>query len=175
MPDSGAVVTPNPYRSNATMAISKFLAGGVAPAAIFCRFALIRRAFAMHALHSPESLEKHLQCNDKPRPNTMIKPTFSSLFAKRFGAGWTCARCRTQGPRPILPRAPLSRRYGTTGPSSSSQPRPKPRRRAAVLLATAGGGATAMLLSVGDDVKSSYEAIERSGRVVSTLVLCVNE
>ncbi|KAL2196145.1 ABC1 family-domain-containing protein [Corynascus similis CBS 632.67] len=105
----------------------------------------------------------------------MIKPTFSSLFAKRFGASWTCARCRTQGPRPILPRAPLSRRYGTTGPSFSSQPRPKPRRRAAVLLATAGGGATAMLLSVGDDVKSSYEAIERSGRVVSTLVLCVND
>ncbi|KAL2145557.1 hypothetical protein VTI28DRAFT_6795 [Corynascus sepedonium] len=32
-----------------------------------------------------------------------------------------------------------------------------------------------MLLSVGDDVKSSYEAIERSGRVVSTLVLCVND
>jgi aarF domain-containing kinase len=32
-----------------------------------------------------------------------------------------------------------------------------------------------MLLSVGDDVKNSYGAMERTGRVASTLVLCINE
>jgi aarF domain-containing kinase len=32
-----------------------------------------------------------------------------------------------------------------------------------------------MLLAVGDDIKSTYEAIERTGRVASTLVLCINE
>jgi aarF domain-containing kinase len=104
----------------------------------------------------------------------MLKPTFSSLFPKRLGAGWTCARCRSQAPRPNYPRPALLRQYGTTGPSFTT-PKPKPRRRAAVLLATAGGGAAAMLLSVGDDVKNSYEAIERTGRVASTLVLCINE
>ncbi len=32
-----------------------------------------------------------------------------------------------------------------------------------------------MLLSVGDDVKHGYGAVERTGRVASTLVLCINE
>jgi aarF domain-containing kinase len=32
-----------------------------------------------------------------------------------------------------------------------------------------------MLLAVGDDIKNTYEAIERTGRVASTLVLCINE
>ncbi|KAK3296804.1 ABC1 family-domain-containing protein [Chaetomium fimeti] len=108
----------------------------------------------------------------------MLKPPFSSLFAKRLGAGWTCARCRSQVPRPTtgnFPRAPIPRRYGTAGPSFGTSPKPKSRRRTAVLLATAGGGAAAMMLSVGDDVKNTYEAMERSGRVASTLVLCIND
>ncbi|AEO57013.1 hypothetical protein MYCTH_2302690 [Thermothelomyces thermophilus ATCC 42464] len=108
----------------------------------------------------------------------MLKPTFSSLFAKRLGASWTCARCRTQAPRPKTSGAALPRRYGigtSTRPWLASQPRPKPRRRAAVLLAAAGGWAAAMLVSVGDDIMNSYEAIERSGRVASTLVLCIND
>jgi aarF domain-containing kinase len=104
----------------------------------------------------------------------MLKPTFLSLFAKPLGAGWTCARCRSQVPKPTLPRVPVPRRYGSTGPSLATS-KPKPRRRAAVLLATAGAGAAAMLLSVGDDVKNTYGAMERSGRVASTLVLCINE
>ncbi|KAL2157694.1 hypothetical protein VTH06DRAFT_5177 [Thermothelomyces fergusii] len=112
----------------------------------------------------------------------MLKPTFSSLIAKRLGPGWTCARCRTQSPRPNTSGAALPRRYGSSArPWSASQPgpkpKPKPRRRAAVLLATAtaGGGAAAMLVSVGDDIMNSYEAIERSGRVASALVLCIND
>ncbi len=44
-----------------------------------------------------------------------------------------------------------------------------------MVLASTGGGAAAMLLAVGDDVKSSYEAMERSGRVASALILCINE
>lgn len=108
----------------------------------------------------------------------MLKPTFSSLLAKRLPSpGWTCARCRSQLPRPnlSLSRAPIQRQYGSkTGPSFSA-PKPKPRRRTAVLLASAGGGAAAMLLAVGDDVKNGYGAAERTGRVAAALGLCVNE
>ncbi|KAL2258211.1 hypothetical protein VTK26DRAFT_8571 [Humicola hyalothermophila] len=32
-----------------------------------------------------------------------------------------------------------------------------------------------MLLSVGDDIKSGYGAVERTGRVAATLVLCIND
>ncbi len=107
----------------------------------------------------------------------MLKPTFSSLVAKGLSPGWTCARCRNQLPRPNLnlSRAPLPRQYGSKSGPSFTALKPKPRRRTAVLLATTGGGAAAMLLAVGDDVKNGYGAVERTGRVASTLALCVNE
>jgi aarF domain-containing kinase len=110
----------------------------------------------------------------------MLKPTFSSLVTKRlFAPGWTCARCRSsQLSRTSLfrLRAPLSRQYGSSSGPSLAAAKPKSRRRPAVLLATAaGGGAAAMLLSVGDDVRNGYDAIERTGRVAATLVLCINE
>jgi aarF domain-containing kinase len=110
----------------------------------------------------------------------MLKSSFTSLFAKPLaaGTGWTCARCRSQLPTPNyqFSAAAFSRQYGGTPRSFPRQkPKARPRRRAAVILAAAGGGAAAMLLSVGDDVKNTYEAMERSGRVVSALVLCVNE
>ncbi|KAK3307966.1 ABC1 family-domain-containing protein [Chaetomium strumarium] len=105
----------------------------------------------------------------------MMNPTFSSLVAKRLAPGWTCARCRSQLPKPSLVRTPLSRQYGSRAAPAFAVPKPQSRRRVAVLLATAGGGAAAMLLSVGDDVKNSYEAMERTGRVAATLVLCIND
>lgn len=140
------------------------------------RFFLPNQAYVRS---TPRDACPSLKCStrhshDLPRPRTMLKPTFSSLLPKRLGAGWTCAQCRSQFPRPSFPRTPLSRQYGSTGPSFTT-PKPKPRRRTAVLLATAGGGAAAMLLSVSDDVKNSYGALERTGRVASTLVLCINE
>ncbi|KAH6627089.1 ABC1 family-domain-containing protein [Chaetomium sp. MPI-SDFR-AT-0129] len=132
----------------------------------------------------------------------MLKPSFPpSLIARRLlgtrgspgvGTGlgnWTCARCRGTGsgsssngsrifrPNPSRPPPPV-RQYGTARPSFTSHTPPKGRSRrriTAALLATAGGGATAMLVSVGDDVKNSYEAMERSGRVASTLWLCIND
>lgn len=32
-----------------------------------------------------------------------------------------------------------------------------------------------MLAAAGEDVKNSYEALERTGRVAAALVLCINE
>jgi len=53
--------------------------------------------------------------------------------------------------------------------------KPRSRRTAIVLLASAGGGILAMLAAAGEDVKNSYEALERTGRVAAALVLCINE
>ncbi|GAB1315116.1 hypothetical protein MFIFM68171_05326 [Madurella fahalii] len=105
----------------------------------------------------------------------MLKPTFTSLVARPLNRGWTCARCRSQLSRPNLSRPPISRQYaGAAGPSSAA-PKTKPRRRTAVFLATTGGAATALFLSAGDDIKNGYQAIERTGRVASALVLCIND
>ncbi|KXX75883.1 ABC1 family protein MCP2 [Madurella mycetomatis] len=105
----------------------------------------------------------------------MLKSTFSPLLARPLNQGWTCARCRSQLARPNLSRPPVSRPYTGVAGSSSAAPRAKPRRRTAVLLATTGGAATAVFLSFGDDVKNGYQAIERTGRVASALVICIND
>lgn len=104
----------------------------------------------------------------------MLKSTFSSLLTRPLNRGWTCARCRSQLARPNLSRPLASRQYtGVAG--SSIAPKAKPRRRTAVLIATTGGAATAVFLSFGDDVKNGYQAIERTGRVASALVICIND
>ena len=45
------------------------------------------------------------------------------------------------------------------------------------MLLAAGGGAaaTAGLMAFGDDVKYTYEAVERTGRVATALAVCVND
>lgn len=50
------------------------------------------------------------------------------------------------------------------------------------MLAATGGGVAAAaatvggsLLAFGDDIKNSYEAMERTGRVAAALVLCIND
>lgn len=41
--------------------------------------------------------------------------------------------------------------------------------------AAAGGSAGASLLFFGDDIRHGWLAAERTGRVVSTLAVCINE
>jgi aarF domain-containing kinase len=43
------------------------------------------------------------------------------------------------------------------------------------LLAAGGGVATAGVLAFTDDIKHSYEAAERTGRVAAALGICINE
>ncbi|KAK0720720.1 ABC1 family-domain-containing protein [Lasiosphaeris hirsuta] len=103
----------------------------------------------------------------------MISSTVPALVARRLNIGWTCAKCRSQVPKPILGRAPISRQYSTPPPKfRTSIPRS---RRRVVILATAGGAATAGLLAVGDDIKAFSETVQRSGRVATTLFICVND
>ncbi|VBB76106.1 Putative ABC transporter [Podospora comata] len=118
-----------------------------------------------------------------------LVPTTS--FAQQ--AGWTCAQCRNSIPTlrkgvPSLLRAngPTTRRYGSkTGGNGGRQDHNyggrSRARRSAVLAATGGGVAAAAatvggsLLAFGDDIKNSYEAMERTGRVAAALVLCIND
>lgn len=44
-----------------------------------------------------------------------------------------------------------------------------------MLLAATGAAAGAVFLSAGDDIKNGYLAIERTGRVATALVLCIND
>ena len=44
-----------------------------------------------------------------------------------------------------------------------------------LLAAAATGGLGATALAFGDDVRHAYEATERTGRVITTLAICINE
>ncbi|KAI1341359.1 ABC1-domain-containing protein [Xylariaceae sp. FL0016] len=88
---------------------------------------------------------------------------------------WTCNSCRSQlatRAKPIYRSYP---RHFSSGPQGSSKQLPKPRARTVVLTATATGAGGVGLLALGDDIKYGYEATERTGRVVTTLGVCIND
>ncbi|KAK1760598.1 ABC1 family-domain-containing protein [Echria macrotheca] len=107
----------------------------------------------------------------------MMSSTFPALVVRRISQNlsWTCARCRgrlPKAPPSRSPTSPTSRQFATARPF----PNPKPRsRRPLVLLATTGGVATVGLATVGDDIKATYEAAERSSRVAYTLLVCIQD
>ena len=80
---------------------------------------------------------------------------------------WTCSSCLRQR-RPVTPRLA---NYVTR----ARKPRQSRGKRSAAVLAAAGGALGAGVLAFSDDVKHIYAAAERSGRVVSTLAVCINE
>jgi aarF domain-containing kinase len=82
---------------------------------------------------------------------------------------WTCRSCTLQAQRGL-------RRIGQIkGYSTKANRIPRPKNKTRVLLAATGGALGVTALAFTDDVKHAYEAIERSGRVASTLAVCINE
>jgi aarF domain-containing kinase len=91
----------------------------------------------------------------------------SALGIGRVATPWTCRRCALQA------------RGGETLKQikgyATRVKRPRPQRKARVLLAATGGAMGAGALAFTDDLKHAYKAAERSGRVASTLFVCINE
>ncbi|EXJ58559.1 Atypical/ABC1/ABC1-B protein kinase [Cladophialophora yegresii CBS 114405] len=97
-----------------------------------------------------------------------MRISIDALAFLRGRVSWTCARCRS------LPQTPIHksrRRFASYhGPVRVVRP------RQAVYWAAAGGGvAGAGVLAFGDNIKHGWLAAERTGRVVSTLVVCIND
>ncbi|KIH86843.1 aarF domain-containing kinase [Sporothrix brasiliensis 5110] len=101
--------------------------------------------------------------------------------------GWACVKCRRgqlNGQRTTAGVRFSSTASTAANPASSARaggrtvPPPPPRSsrgRRAILLTASGGAATATILAFTDDIKQSYETVERTGRVAATLVLCIND
>lgn len=81
---------------------------------------------------------------------------------------WTCQNCTRQTTRRI-PSPLQSLRFSTKAKV------PKPKRRRNLVLAAAGGATGIGALAFTDDIRHSYQAVERTGRVVGTLAVCINE
>lgn len=97
----------------------------------------------------------------------LFNPRFSPLLAP-----WTCRSCLQRSTR-ALPTT-LARRSIRT---RSVPVKPKNKRRRRILLATTGiiGTAAAGAVAISDEAKHYAAAAQRTGRVVTTLAICVNE
>lgn len=93
---------------------------------------------------------------------------FTSALSWAQVGPWTCKKCLLQSRR-----GPRNLRQ-IRGYASSSKQSIRPKRRR-VVLAAAGGALALSALPFGDDAKHAYNAVERTGRVVSTLAVCMNE
>ena len=90
-----------------------------------------------------------------------------------ISGGWTCRRClllEKRGMRQIASRGFATGRKGSRDWRSEGQ-----RRKGVVLLASTGVGLGAAAAAFNDDIRHTYETVERSGRVVSALFICINE
>jgi aarF domain-containing kinase len=81
---------------------------------------------------------------------------------------WTCGRCFAQAQRGFRYRKGFSSRAGHI-------PRIDGRRNVILAAAATGGGIAATAVAFAEPVQHAYEAAERTGRVVGTLLVCVNE
>lgn len=93
---------------------------------------------------------------------------------------WTCRQCLQQSRGSRIgdqireyARNSKSKTYGTGSQSAKSKPKSKKKGR--VLFAAAGGALGVTAVALTDDVRHAYGAAERTGRVVSTLAVCINE
>jgi aarF domain-containing kinase len=111
---------------------------------------------------------------------------FAAQLTRRTGTGgaqgintWTCRQCLSQarGTKPWNGTGTGIRRGFATknqyNYANAGRSRRSPNRRVLLAAATVALGATAAAFT--DDVKHAYNAVERTGRVVSTLAVCINE
>ncbi|KAH7025794.1 ABC1 family-domain-containing protein [Microdochium trichocladiopsis] len=115
----------------------------------------------------------------------MKAPSVAPLgrFVAAGRSPWTCSSCRSQLiTRPKAPTSvtirttPFQSRSYSNGNFRSSRGSAKYGKSRSTLYAAAATGATgAGLLAFTDDIKHSYEATERAGRVASALFICIND
>lgn len=76
-------------------------------------------------------------------------------------------------PSPLLATRQFS---STRGSSQGSSGNGGPRSRKVLLYASAGAtGIAGTALAFSDEIKNSYDSVERTGRVVAVLAICINE
>jgi hypothetical protein len=102
----------------------------------------------------------------KDAPITMSSRLFAPIFRP-----WTCRSCVQKK----VPSPPIPNWRGTYATQAAKQiARPKKKRR--ILVATASGGTVlAGVFALNDDARHIAGAAQRTGRVVSTLFVCINE
>lgn len=97
-----------------------------------------------------------------------INPSVPFLSRGQGRATWTCSRCKNAKPTFL---DATSRTFS----SRADRPVRIVRPTKGVYWAAAGGSLGGSLLFFGDDIKHGWRAAERTGRVVTTLAVNINE
>ncbi|TVY26681.1 ABC1 family protein MCP2-like protein [Lachnellula hyalina] len=95
-------------------------------------------------------------------------------FNFAFRPRWTCRQCRDLGLRRAPPKHNTQQRTYSSG-GGSNYGRPQRRKRQVLLAAAATGTIGATALAFSDDVRHAVQGMERTGRVITTLAVCVND
>ncbi|KAM4066164.1 ABC1 family protein [Hirsutella rhossiliensis] len=98
---------------------------------------------------------------------------------------WTCSTCRGQLTPAQLPSLVGARCFafvsgkrssrGNGGGGGGGNGRRSRPRRALLYASTGAAGAAGTALAFTDEIKGGYEAVERTGRVVAALAICIND
>ena len=76
---------------------------------------------------------------------------------------------------PLRISRPFGPRYSSGWANSSKQGRPTGWNRRRIMFASGSAVTGATVLAFTDDIKASYETVERTGRVAVGLAVCINE
>lgn len=106
--------------------------------------------------------------------NVFSRSTFAT--ARIGNRTWTCSTCRVQLARTKPARQFIARRFvsGQSSSHANGGAKSGPNARL-ILFASTGAAAGTAALAFTDEIKNSYEAAERTGRVVAALAVCINE
>ncbi|KAK2813160.1 hypothetical protein FQN50_000837 [Emmonsiellopsis sp. PD_5] len=129
-------------------------------------------------------LSSSLAAATRPYTNTTTTASPNTLL-HLLTPQWTCHQCLLQHRQPQIRPLPQQRagysttttgrflRSGNNSGNGNGNGRKRPRR--ALQFAAAGGTVGAVLLAFSDDASHVYSAAERTGRVVGTLGVCIND
>ncbi|KAF2275141.1 ABC1 family protein [Westerdykella ornata] len=98
--------------------------------------------------------------------------SFPSLFARRTGP-WTCRACLRRQAIPQHRSGFATNTIPEGATKSTAVPRSKHRRR--IVIAAGAGGIAAAAVIFNDEARHAFTAVQRSGRVLSTLFICIND
>jgi aarF domain-containing kinase len=115
--------------------------------------------------------------------NILSRSTFATARIGDRTSSWTCSICRGQLARTATkppPRHSIARRFASGRTWSQGKGKAHDGAKSGpnarlILFASTGAAAGTAALAFTDEIKNSYEAAERTGRVVVALAVCINE
>lgn len=111
-------------------------------------------------------------CNRCHQTQKRLSPVDALLSKRQYHGTYNLRSTKTTRHRADVSGAMNAAKRNNTSSSSSSS---SSKRTRAIKVAAASGTVAVALFAFWDDIKHTYAAAERTGRVVTALAICINE